>query len=946
MTYLQNKGHLALRDIRTISILFGFCLLSILWLGLYHVVHSERQTAVNEALYDTGNWARALEEHTLRIFKNADQTALLLKYAYEKDGPLLDLNQYIRAGIIADDRPLVLIYVIDETGSVTVSSKSPQISQKLNDREHFLVHQPGDNQKVYISKPMVARTSGQLVIQVSRRINKPDGSFGGVAVVSVDPHYFSRFYQQVDMGKGSTIVLIGRDLIIRARQTAEESHIGQKLSNSVLEAKLAVGDLGSYRAVSPVDGITRYYSYRALQSYPLVVSIGMDEQEVLRAVNLRVFGYYIVAGLVSLIVLGFIFVLLKNIKRQRVIERSLRQTHEDLEAQVRERTRQLSLANQDLRMINDTLEQEITERIEMELVLRHKEEELRSSQELLSMAAQLAHMAPWKYHPETELFELNDEFYAIYGTTVTEEGQFKSLPEYAKQFVHPDDVEMVAREIGKALAVPGNSSGQLNYRIIRRDGAVRTIAVFFVVNKDEAGKLVRHYGAIHDITEQVQHEATLRQQGELIRHLAYFDSLTGLPNRLHLNEWLAGEMERTRRGEATGVLLFIDLDDLKIVNDTFGHSCGDQIIIAAGKRILDAVGAEAFMARIGGDEFILALPGVGRDEASGIIRRILKALEEKYEFWGSHFHMMASIGVATYPADGTTPDEIVKNADNAMYAAKRQGKNCWRFYTASMQTEIYDKMRLTNSLRDALAKGELGLVYQPIRDIASGAVTGFEALLRWHSSEHGTVSPGRFIPLAEECGLIHPIGRWVLAEACQFARRLAANGWGELQVAVNISAKQLIDDDFIANVRQAIDRAGISPSQMELEITESGLLVSMEDATCKLNQLRGFGVHVSLDDFGTGYSSLTYLRNLPVGTLKIDKSFVDLIGVPGNGAKIIGSIIHMAHSLDMIVVAEGVETKEQVDYLADNACDRIQGYIFSQPLPEAALMNFLANRGR
>ncbi|WP_378955112.1 EAL domain-containing protein [Pelosinus sp. sgz500959] len=589
---------------------------------------------------------------------------------------------------------------------------------------------------------------------------------------------------------------------------------------------------------------------------------------------------------------------------------------------------------------------DITLQVQVEKERHQQKEILLANRNKLSLAVGLAKLGPWEYNLETGLYEFSDEFYTVYGTDVAREGRFMSLDTYIREFVHPEDVLIFEKE--KKLL---SSSGEFNFcdighRIIRRDGEIRNILVRRSIFKDADGKIIKKYGMNQDITELVRVEEERRKQAETIKHMAYFDLLTGLANRYHLNEWLNGEMERARAGKTSGVILFIDLDDLKMVNDTYGHSCGDQIISAAGDRIVDGVGEKAFVARIGGDEFVVILSGTyDRGQIEEIARKINKSLGKKQEFFGRLFHMTASIGIASYPADGDTVEEIIKNADNAMYAAKKDSKNCWRFYTREMQTEAYKKIQLTASLRYALTWGELSLVYQPQVVTAERTVIGFEALLRWNSSEYGAVPPIQFIPLAEQSGLIHGIGQWVLYQACQFARRLADQGWGRIHVAVNISSKQIAADDFISVVRSAVNTAGIQPEQLELEITESLLMTSIEDATSKLVELKEFGVHLSLDDFGTGFSSLTYLRRLPVETLKIDKSFIDMITTDAQGAKIIGSIINMAHTINMNVVAEGVETPEQLEYLADNGCDLIQGYLFSRPLPESEAIKLLSDKG-
>ena len=426
------------------------------------------------------------------------------------------------------------------------------------------------------------------------------------------------------------------------------------------------------------------------------------------------------------------------------------------------------------------------------------------------------------------------------------------------------------------------------------------------------------------------------------RTLAYQDVLTGLANRVSLNRWLEAEMQRTRNEQAHGALFFIDMDDLKTINDTFGHSLGDEVIITAARHIQDAVGMTGFLARIGGDEFVVGLPGNSDRLAVSILaERLLQYLSHDYEISGQHIHMSASIGITLYPKDGDTPDEILKNADSAMYAAKRSGRNCWSFYEPVLQTEAFEKMTLTNSLRRALDREELLLHFQPTVRLPDKRIVGFEALLRWNSPEHGAVPPARFIPYAEQSGIIIPLGYWVVIEACRFAQKLCERGRDDICVAVNISSRQLADVNFIAMVRGAIHESGIRPAQLEIEVTESVLIESIEESIKKLVALKELGVKIALDDFGTGYSSLTYLRRLPVGTLKVDKSFIDDILADRVQGDLVGYIIDMAHTLNLSVVAEGVESEAQLEKLHEYDCDCIQGYVFSRPLPAAEALRLL-----
>lgn len=936
-----RRKSLVLRSFGTVIILFGVFLISFIWIGLYFKVQSERQLASHSAEQETANLARAFEEHTLRTITSTDQAVLFLKYQYQQEGRMINIPGYINEGRLID-QPFVQLSIVDESGDLVATSQVPFEPTSSKGQETFLHHQNVESNELYIGKPIGDPVTHKQYLPITRRINKPAGSFGGMVVAAVDPLYFGGFYRQMDLGKNSVILLIGSDGIVRSRQNDQNLDSGQDLSKSLLMEKLKTSNVGSYVIKSPIDGVTRLYSYRALLEYPLIVSVGVDIEEVLFAVNQRIRDYYLgAAGMTAAIIYCILLLLSINTKQKRG-EEELKKSRDNLECQVTQRTQQLFTANSELHDVIQNLKEEIYERTLVEGVLRQKERDLQRSKDLICLAAGLAHVGPWVYHPETKCFEFGDEFYAILGTDVSREGQFMAHEMYVKEFVHTEDANLLETTVCMPLAQFKRSLPiSMKHRLIRRDGEVRTVIAQINMTGD-CNNHVQIFGAIQDITELVRAEESIQEKTAMVWQMAYFDSMTGLPNRAQLNKQLTEELKWACKENLSGVVLFIDLDDLKMVNDTYGHTYGDTIIIAAGNRIVSEVGKLATVAHIGGDEFIVTMPGDKTEqEIANIASKIIKSLAERYEIEGRNFHMTASLGIAIYPIDGNTVEEIIKNADNAMYAAKRNGKNNWRFYTTSMQVEAYQTMRLISSLRYALARGELSLYYQPQILTKGGKVGGFEALIRWNSSEYGAVSPGQFIPLAEQSGLIHSIGKWVLEESCQFARHLVELGWGNIPVSVNISSKQLTEDGFILMVRNAISGAGIQARQIKLEITESLLMTSLSEATTKLNELNAFGVGFSLDDFGTGYSSLTYLYNLPVETLKIDKSFVDLIATDDNVAKIIGSIISMAHIFDMTVIAEGVETTQQLAYLVDNGCDGIQGYLFSRPLPESEAIKFL-----
>ena len=589
--------------------------------------------------------------------------------------------------------------------------------------------------------------------------------------------------------------------------------------------------------------------------------------------------------------------------------------------------------------------QDISKQVAIEATQRQQEEALLISRNKLSTAAALANIGPWEYDAKKERFEFDDEFYAIYGTDSVREGKFMSFDEYMREFVHPDDLwmfegekELLAQQSGEINAVPGDTT----HRIIRRDGVVRTVLVRRRFLRDADGKMLKAYGTNQDITERITFEENQRKQEDIIRHMAYYDSLTGLPNKNNLHKWLTEQMGQAKEGNLEGIVLFIDLGQLKMFNDAYGHNFGDRIIVTASRRILEVMDKNAFLARIGGDKFVIVLLGEYHNgQVKVVANKIINALGKKQEHVETGIHITASIGIAHYPKDGDTAEEIIKNAENAMYKAKKRGKNCWEFYDESMQIEARREIRMIEGLRAAIKLGELSLVYQPQIVFPQKTVGGVEALLRWESPEFGKVPPTQFIPLAEQSGLINSIGKWAMTKACSFAGRLAKNGNDNIRVAVNISARQVAAEDFVKTISNAIKSAGIEAKQLEIEITESLLMTSLEGAISKLNKVKEMGVNLALDDFGTGYSSLTYLRKLPVGIIKIDKSFIDMIETDDLGAKMIVAIINMAKAINLTVVAEGVETEKQLEYLLDEGCTHVQGYLLCKPLQEDEVYKFI-----
>jgi diguanylate cyclase (GGDEF)-like protein/PAS domain S-box-containing protein len=427
-----------------------------------------------------------------------------------------------------------------------------------------------------------------------------------------------------------------------------------------------------------------------------------------------------------------------------------------------------------------------------------------------------------------------------------------------------------------------------------------------------------------------------------IRQLAHYDELTGLPNRVMFNQALEHALLNARR-EVSGVaLLFVDLDRFKNINDTLGHDAGDRLLRQVAERLKLCLRATDLVARFGGDEFMVMLESLGDPRyAAAVAAKLLAAIAQPLMLGQQEFHLSASIGISAFPDDGEDPRMLQKNADIAMYRAKERGRNCWHFYSPTTDTHSLERLKLEGDLRRALERGEFLLHYQPKQDIASGRVTGMEALVRWQHPELGLVPPIKFIPLAEETGLIVPIGEWVLRRAVEQTKQLQALNLQPLTVAVNLSARQLEDESVVQLVADVLQESGLDASLLELEITESMVMHNTELSARLLRRLKEMGVRVAMDDFGTGYSSLAYLKRFPVDTIKIDRSFIQ--GIPGDSddSTLTQAIIAMAHSLRLRTVAEGVETAEQAEFLRLNHCDEIQGYYFSRPLPYAQLVEKL-----
>jgi diguanylate cyclase (GGDEF)-like protein/PAS domain S-box-containing protein len=492
------------------------------------------------------------------------------------------------------------------------------------------------------------------------------------------------------------------------------------------------------------------------------------------------------------------------------------------------------------------------------------------------------------------------------------------------------------RAMWQSLRQGGHWEGEIWNR--RKNGEVylEWLSISAVRNDNGEGS---HYIAIFsDITHARENEKKLH-------HLAYYDPLTDLPNRVLFHDRMDQALARSEREGSLVALLFLDLDRFKGINDMLGHKAGDRLLMETANRLKHCMRSSDTVARLSGDEFTVIVSDLENwDGAARVAQKIIDALAIPYFLEGREVFITTSIGIGLYPSHGETAEALVKAADQAMYQAKEHGRNNYQFFRGGPNDSSIVLFALEHGLRRAIERDQLQVLYQPQVDLESGSITGTEALLRWNHPERGVISPVDFIPLAEETGLIIPIGEWVLRQACMQNMRWARHGFGPLRMAVNLSALQLKQPNFAEKVAEILDDTGMDPELLELELTETMVMQNAGEVLGILRQLKSLGIHISIDDFGTGYSSLAYLKRFPINTVKIDKSFIQGVTNDFDDAAISQAIIALAHSLKLRVVAEGVETTQQLGFLREHNCCDAQGFLFSRPLAPEAVESYMAGQ--
>lgn len=794
------------------------------------------------------------------------------------------------------------LFVTDLWGRVLNQSDGwPVAMANVSNQAFFQVLRRDPGEEPFISLPTQDPAGGGWAILLSRALTSAQGRLLGFVSVAIDLTMFEQLYSRISEHQQTSASLFRRDGVLLARFPQRDADIGRTYaSNTDFAGLLATTDHAVMQRAGIIDGQVRLIAPRGLTHFPLIFSVTRTRSAVL-AVWRRQMLWLGGATCVTELVLGILVVLaLRRLCDQETLSgafaaaieaRAGQALAESELALAREREQRTEeLRRQALRF--DTAADNMLQGLLM----------VDGSDRVLVANRQFRELFSLPEASDITNLSLDDLVQTIIARGVVTDDDFASLRAWREDAITRRDVARTAWELG-------------NGRVL-----------MVTHQPTEEGWLATY----EDATER-------RQADAQIAYLARHDALTDLPNRLLFREQLKQALAYVRRSRILA-LLFLDLDQFKGVNDTLGHPLGDALLLAVAQRLRERVRDSDIVARLGGDEFAIVQIGLEQaTEASDFAERLISLLETPFIIEGHQIIIGASIGVAIAPQDGTDPDTLLKNADIALYRAKQDGRGVCRMYQTDMDAAMQVRRELELDLRLAQRAGQLELHFQPLVDLRARAVGGFEALLRWRHPERGLVSPAAFIPLAEEIGVIVPMGEWVLRLACAIAMT-----WpGALKVAVNLSPMQFKSRNLVTAVAGALRDSGLAPARLELEITETAMLQDTDTTLATLHALRALGVSIALDDFGTGYSSLSYLRRFPFDRIKIDQSFVRELGGPRDCSAIVRAVVQLSRELGMATTAEGVETLEQLHMLAAVGCTDVQGYLFSRPVPGPAVRELL-----
>jgi diguanylate cyclase (GGDEF)-like protein/PAS domain S-box-containing protein len=894
--------------------------------------------------------------------------------------------------------------VVDAAGRVLYLSGGGAYVD-LADRPYFQAVRQG-GKELHFSEVVTSRITGRPSIAAARAVWSNDGRFIGMVSAAVELAYFEQLFEAVRLGRSGALAIRRSDthaLVVRWPAAAAEINRPLDPQHPVYQRIVAGEKLGVLEFAAQADGVMRLYGYRVLENYPFYVLAGFSETDAMafwrqRALVVGGLGTALLAAM-----LYVLFVLFRSQRREQAANERLRRHRDQLKAAQRiaglgsweidlptmyvagseelfnifevtfpadgRAHYQDFLARvhpDDRAAVDAALNESINERHPVSI--RHRlllpdgrikyildcceaefdadgnplraigtaqdmtaQQKMEAQMHLLASAVQYSGEAILITDADNKIITVNPAFTSLTGYSA-EESIGRNPGFLSAGRTTPEEYEWMWNDINER----GFWQGEIWDR--RKDGGVYPKWMSISLIRDDEGNVRYHVAHFTDVSSE-------RAAEERLHHIAHHDMLTGLLNRFSLKERLDQALSVARREGTRIALMFIDLDRFKVINDTLGHHVGDLLLIEVARRLRETVRDSDVVARLGGDEFVVMLSRVEHGSTVALVaEKLVNSVGRSCQISGHDLYTTPSIGIAMFPTDGDDGEILMKNADAAMYHAKMEGRNNFQFFDAKMNDAAVERLRTEHDLRLALVRNEFCLHFQPVINMSTGRVSGLEALVRWQHPEKGLLPPSRFIGVAEETGLIQPLGEWVFWAACRQLLAFTQAGISGVMMGINISAIQMRNGNLPKLLTQAVETLGLSPTDLVFEITESVAMEQPAETVRVLDILHGMGVSVAIDDFGTGYSSLSYLRMFPIHHLKLDRSFVEEIGQDTDGSVICDATIGLAHNLGLTVVAEGVETEAQLDYLRSRGCDLVQGYLFSRPIPAAEAEAFIRAR--
>jgi diguanylate cyclase (GGDEF)-like protein len=857
-------------------------LLSLGWWG-YTVANAGREMARagQAANKDAAAYAEAYQQYITRSLAQMDQVTMQLKQSWEQSGAALDLEALRRDGMFTDSA-FVAVAIYDRNGVLRSSTRRHFTPGAVRELDFFAYHRNNNSTALRIGVPADQHGSSQGTVQFTRRLDAADDSFAGVLVLTVQGSYFTSFYSARTLGRDGLVALLGDSSTLRLeRHGAGATGLDD---SSLLRARPAIDNQEGVRTVDGAgfrDGQARILAWHRSDAYPVVALVGLAQDEAMAAAcELRAARY-------RNALLGTGLLMLLSLWGAVLARRAQRRKHEE----------------EEVRRAYRTATESANDGFYMAAALRNEDGDI----------------------VDFEVVDCNERGAYFYGMT---------RAELVGRRLSDNDSSVFGAALFETYVAAMTSGYYEDDRAMPADNRLNITWGHRRLVRVGNGLAI----TLQDISERKAHEEDLER-------LANQDALTGLPNRHWLAHFLPGALARARARGSALALLFIDLDEFKHVNDTQGHAAGDLLLRQAATRLKSLLRPSDHVVRFGGDEFIVLLdPAESEQQVAVVAERILKAFTRPFDVAEESQSVGASIGISLFPRDGEDPESLIKHGDIAMYSGKSEGKGQYRFFDQALYTRLKSRARLKNRLLEAIECDQLQLYYQPRVDTRTGELCSMEALVRWMHPELGLIPPVEFIPLAESSGLILQIGEIVMAKACAQLAAWQAAGLRPVPVSINVSPKQFAQGNIHRQLAAQLERHRVDASLLEVEITESAMMGEQDDIIAELAAIRALGVKLHVDDFGTGYSSLSQLQKLKMDVLKVDKAFTSELCNSLEGRVFFQAIVSMAHALGMAVVAEGVETAQQLRVLQELGCNEAQGYYVARPMPPAGIEECMRRR--